>query len=116
MRYLLSIILLLVPPAWAESKRIEVYPLTQSYWDIKTGETLGAIVATLLPGNRYLQDRLTRDIIALNPEIFPNGDPDHMLANRRLWLPNAINQPKHTDTSGYTIRSFQWGNIKTRGK
>ncbi|MGB5278798.1 MAG: hypothetical protein WBO73_17990 [Gammaproteobacteria bacterium] len=104
---------MLTTQSWAESKRIEVYPLSQSYWDIKAGETLGGIVSKLLPANHYLQDKLTREIIALNPEVFPNGDPDRMLANRRLWLPNAVKTPSPpSNASEYTIQSFQWGSIK----
>jgi hypothetical protein len=115
MRYLLAIILALTTQAWAESKRIEVYPLSQSYWDIKAGETLDGILSTLLPVNHYLHDKLKREIIALNPEVFPHGDPDRMLANRRLWLPNAIKPPSHpSNAHEYTIQSFQWGSIKKR--
>lgn len=115
MRYLLLILLLLTNPAWSESKRIEVYPLSQSYWDVNTGDTLRQIVNTLMPDNAYLQERLLREIVSLNPGVFPDGDPDRMLANRRLWLPNAVKPPENnTNTSNYIIRSYQWGSIKTR--
>ena len=101
--------------AWAESKRIEVYPLSQNYWDIKTGDTLGVIVNTLIPGNPYLQEKLMRNIVSTNPHAFPGGNPNHMLANKRLWLPNAVKPPNDsTNPSGYTIESFQWGSIKKR--
>ena len=101
--------------AWAESTRIEVYPLSQSYWDIKSGDTLGEIVHALIPGNSYLQEKLMRDIVTTNPHAFPGGNPNRMLANTRLWLPNAVNPPTDsTGTSGYTIESFQWGSIRKR--
>jgi len=101
--------------ARAESQRIEVYPLSQSYWDIKSGDTLGDIVNTLMPDNYYLQEKLIREIVSLNPDVFPGGNPKRMLANRRLWLPNAVKQVENkTDSSGYTIESYQWGSIKTR--
>jgi len=103
--------------AWAESTRIEVYPLSQNYWDIKTGDTLGEIVNTLIPGNPYLQEKLMRDILSLNPQVFPGGNPNHMLAHKRLWLPNAVKQPNDSiNASGYTIETYQWGSIKKRGK
>ncbi|MBT8127301.1 MAG: hypothetical protein HKP12_04080 [Gammaproteobacteria bacterium] len=115
MRYLLFITLLVVSPAWAESKRIEVYPLSQHYWDTRAGDTLGTIVSTLIPANQHLQQRLMREIISLNPEVFPDGDPNRMLANRRLWLPNAIKPPSdQSDSSAYSIQHFQWGSIKRR--
>jgi Tfp pilus assembly protein FimV len=107
--------LLVTIPAWAESTRIEVYPLSQSYWDIKPGDTLGGIVNTLIPDNTYLQEKLVRDILSLNPDVFPDGNPHRMLANKRLWLPNAVKQPVSTsDTSDYTIETFQWGSIKKK--
>jgi Tfp pilus assembly protein FimV len=103
--------------AWAESTRIEVYPLSQSYWDIKSGDTLGEIVNTLIPGNFYLQEKLMRDIVSTNPHAFPGGNPDRMLASKRLWLPNAVKPPNvSTSPSGYTIESFQWGSIKRSGE
>jgi hypothetical protein len=103
--------------ARAESTRIEVYPLSQSYWDIKTGDTLGEIVNTLIPGNAYLQDKLMHDIVSNNPQVFPDGNPNRMLANKRMWLPNAVKPPNDSGTpSGYTIESFQWGSIKRSGE
>ena len=101
--------------AWAESTRIEVYPLSQNYWDINNGDTLSEIVDTLIPGNPYLQKKLIRDIVSTNPHAIPGGSPNHMLANKRLWLPNALKPPKvSTQPSGYTIESFQWGSIRKR--
>jgi len=101
--------------AGAESTRIEVYPLSQNYWDTKTGDTLGEIVDTLIPGNVYLQEKLMSDILSLNPQVFPGGNPNHMLAHKRLWLPNAVKQPNDSiSASGHTIETFQWGSIKKR--
>jgi hypothetical protein len=114
MRHLLFIWLLFTSMAWADSTRIEVYPLSQNYWDIKTGDTLGEIVNTLLPDNVYLQQQLMRDIIALNPDVFPGGSPHRMLANKRLWLPNALQPDKAATPSGYVVETYQWGNIKKR--
>ena len=111
MRYLVFTLLIASSPAWAESMRIEVYPLSQSYWDVKQGETLGEIVNTLIPHNRHLQGKLMREIVSLNPD----GNPHLMLADRRLWLPNAVKDPGITvDAGGYSVESFQWGSIKRR--
>ncbi len=115
MRHLLFILLLATSLAWADSTRIEVYPLSQNYWDIKPGDTLGEIVNTLIPDNTYLQEKLIRDILSLNPDIFPDGSPHRMLANKRLWLPNAVRQPDKTlDSSAYRVETYQWGSIKKK--
>lgn len=111
------IFVLLSSPTWADSKRIEVYPLTQSYWDVKTGDTLGEIVDTLIPHNPHLQRKLMHDILSMNPDVFPYGNPHWMLANKRLWLPNAIKQQdRNLNTGDYTVESYQWGSIKKRGE
>ena len=115
MRYLVLVLMLSTDFAWAESKRIEVYPLSQNYWDVKYGDTLGEIVDTLVPHNVYLQGQLMRDILTLNPDVFPDGNPHWMLANKRLWLPNAV-KPAETpvDPHDYSVESYQWGSIKRR--
>ena len=36
-----------------------------------------------------------------------------MLANERLWLPNAMQQPdSKPDNQDVTVESFSWGNVK----
>ena len=103
----------IAPSVYAESKRVEVYSLTQNYWDTQLGETLGKIAAQLLPHNFNLQQKLITDIVSLNPDAFQNNDPNYMLANTRLWLPNNLPQvdsqatPKHTE-----VETYSWGNIK----
>ena len=100
-------------PALADSKRIEVYPLSQNYWDTKPGETLGEIAAQLLPHNSNLQQKLMTDIINLNPDAFLDGNPDFMRANVRLWLPNNLPQTKSETDPDYTqVETFSWGSIK----
>ncbi len=117
MSYLVLMLRLSTSLVWAESTRIEVYPLSQNYWDIKTGDTLGEIVNTLIPGNLYLQKKLMPDIVSTNPHVFPDGNPHYMLANKRLWLPNAVKpQDDSINTSGHIIETYQWGSIKKRGE
>ncbi|MDH3342993.1 MAG: hypothetical protein OEM07_04640 [Gammaproteobacteria bacterium] len=97
----------------AESKRIEVYSLSQNYWDTQPGETLGEITAQLLPNNYNIQQKLMVDIVNLNPNAFQDGNPDYMLANIRLWLPNNLPKTEsNTNTTHTQIESFSWGNIK----
>ena len=101
-------------PVYADSKRIEVYELSQAYWDTQPGETLGEIVQTLMPDNQYLRAKLMQEIIQLNPNAFTNGDPDKMLANTRLFLPNStVGTMDKSEAADYSVKQFQWGSIKT---
>ena len=100
--------------AYADSKRIEVYELSQAYWDTQPGETLGEIVQSLMPDNQYLRAKLMQEIVQLNPNAFINGDPGRMLANTRLFLPNSTVGTMHnTEEANYSVKQFQWGSIKT---
>lgn len=109
-----SLVLLgLASPVFAESKRVEVYSLSQNYWDTKAGETLGEIAAQLLPNNPNMRQKLMAEIISLNPNAFPNNTPNSMLANKRLWLPNGFNQTdSKADPSRTEVETYSWGNIK----
>lgn len=98
---------------FSPSKRIEVYSLSQNYWDTQKGETLGEIVQKLLPYNKNMQLKLMQDIIELNPDAFLSNNPDHMQANKRLWLPNNMTKADvKVDQEHYQVQSFSWGNIK----
>lgn len=98
---------------WAESKRIEVYTLSQNYWDTKSGDTLGEIAKSLLPHNPRMQHKLMTDIISLNPDAFTDNNPDQMKANTRLWLPGHLSQPDSKANPKTTrVESYSWGNIK----
>ena len=117
MRHLVILFVFLFGNSWAESKRIEVYPISQAYWDVKAGDTLGEIVDTLIPHNSHLQRKLMQDILALNPGAFPYGDPHWMLANKRLWLPNALKPADAVpDARGDSVETYQWGSIRKRGR
>ncbi|MDH5573596.1 MAG: hypothetical protein OEY89_17660 [Gammaproteobacteria bacterium] len=103
----------IVPYAFADSKRVEVYALSQTYWDTQPGETLGEIAAQLMPHNLRLQQKLMNDIVNLNPDAFQGGNPDLMQANTRLWLPNNIPQADGKVGNGNTqVETFSWGSIK----
>lgn len=95
-----------------QSKRVEVYSISQNYWDVTPGETLGQIVKQLLPDNAGLREKLRLQIVNLNPDAFSNSNPDNLKANIRLWLPNnatAMQQVK--DKKKYEVKSFSWGQI-----
>ena len=105
--------LCITPSAFAESKRVEVYSLSQNYWDTQSGETLSQIAAQLLPQNPHIQQKLMADIVVLNPDAFKNNNPDRMMADIRLWLPNNLPQAKDKARTRNThVEAFSWGNIK----
>lgn len=95
------------------SKRIEVYALSQNYWDIQPGDTLGRIVQHLLPNNPTKHAALKKDIVLLNPQAFINGNPELLLAGKRLHLPGYMKQADSIANPAKTqVESFSWGNIK----
>jgi len=95
------------------SRRIEVYSLSQNYWDTQNGDTLSSIVLHLLPNNPAKHETLKQDIVQLNPEAFIGGDPDKLLANRRLWLPGYMKQADtKADADTTIVEHYSWGNIK----
>lgn len=95
------------------SKRIEVYALSQNHWDIQPGDTLGSIVQHLLPNNPTKHAALKKDIVHLNPQAFINGNPELLLAGKRLHLPGYMKQADSIANPAKTqVESFSWGNIK----
>ena len=95
------------------SKRIEVYSLSQNYWDTQYGETLGEITLHLLPNNPAKQQALIQDIVHLNPHAFINGNPGKLLANKRIWLPVYMKQADtKVNPATTTVETYSWGNIK----
>lgn len=98
---------------WAKSIRVEVYPITQQYWDVTEGETLSGIAAKLLPNNPDMQQTLMEAIIRLNPEAFVNNDRNQLLSKTRLWLPSTMRKADSVvDKNKYDVQSFSWGNVK----
>lgn len=95
------------------SKRIEVYALSQNHWNIQPGDTLGSIVQHLLPNNPAKHAALKKDIVHLNPQAFINGNPELLLAGKRLHLPGYMKQADSIVNPAKTqVESFSWGNIK----
>ena len=96
-----------------QSKRIEVYSLSQNYWDTHFGDTLGEIAHHLLPNNPSKRATLQQDILHLNPQAFIDGDPAQLLADKRLWLPGYMKQAdSKVNPRTTTVETFSWGNIK----
>lgn len=96
-----------------QSKRIEVYSLSQNYWDVRYGDTLDEIVHHLLPYNPSKHASLQQDIIHLNPKAFISGDPARLLAGKRLWLPGYMKQAdSKADPVTTSVETYSWGNIK----
>jgi len=95
------------------SKRIEVYSLSQNYWDTHYGDTLGEIVQHLLPNNPSKRATLKQDILHLNPQAFIDGNPENLLTDKRLWLPGYMKKAdSKVNPLTTTVENFSWGNIK----
>jgi len=95
------------------SKRIEVYSLSQNYWDVQYGDTLGTIAHHLLPNNPLKREALQQDILHLNPDAFTGGQPEKLLADKRLWLPGYVKQAdSRVNPATTTVESYSWGNVK----
>ncbi|HED34391.1 MAG TPA: hypothetical protein ENJ08_09285 [Gammaproteobacteria bacterium] len=94
------------------SKRIEVYAISQNFWDVTPGETLGDIVKQLLPDNPAMRKTLLNEIVQLNPDAFSQSNPDNLKANIRLWLPDNARAMHNTlDKNRYESKSFSWGQV-----
>lgn len=92
------------------SKRIQVYSVSQNFWDVKSGDTLGNIIKKLTPDNPATRDSLSQQIIHLNPNAFILGDANKLKANVRIWLPNGMPVSlRKNKKDKYEIRSFSWG-------
>ena len=97
----------------ATAKRVEVYSLSQNYWDTQYGDSLSKISIHLLPNNPSKREALERDIVRLNPDAFINSNPELLLANKRLWMPGYMKQADSKVNPNTTIvESYDWGNIK----
>jgi len=95
------------------SKRIEVYSLSQNHWDTQYGDTLSEITLHLLPNNSARHEALKREIVHLNPHAFINDNPEKLLAKQRLWLPGYMKQPdSKVNPSTTIVETYSWGNIK----
>lgn len=97
------------------SKPIEVYPLSQKFYDVAAGESLQQIVLQLLPNRPAQRTSLMQDIVQLNPSAFVKQNPNRLKAGVRLWLPN--NPPQAAPMRGnrnLQIESFSWGQVIRR--
>lgn len=95
-----------------EAKRIEVYPLSQNFYDVAAGETLQQIVLQLLPDRPAQREHLMQEIVQLNPTAFIRQNPNRLKAGVRLWLPNNPPRPApQPHTRNRHIESFSWGKV-----
>ena len=94
------------------SKRIEVYSISQNFWDVRQGDSLSGIVLQLIPENKSKRKKLFNEILKLNPHAFIQNNPDNLKTNVRLWLPNGSAVRNIPDKSKkYDIKSFDWGQV-----
>ena len=60
-------------------------------------------------------EALKQDIVHLNPQAFINGNPEQLLADKRLWLPGYMKQAdSKADPETTTVERYSWGNIKRK--
>lgn len=94
------------------AKRIEVYVISQSFWDVMPGDTLSGIAQQLLPNNPVKRKQLERDILSLNANAFVQNNPDRLKANVRLWFANTLPAVENTNNrENYHVKSFSWGQV-----
>lgn len=114
MKYWLLTLILVPGILFADSTRIHVYPISQAYYDVKAGDTLGEIIHKILPNAASLRSSLITDIVRLNPDAFIDGDPNRLKARVRLWLPNnTTGLGDRVNKDKFTIRDYSWGYTKT---
>ena len=112
-RFTFLLSLILCTTAYADSKRIEVYSVSQAYVDVKRGDTLGEIVKDLLPNTPKKRKAIMKEIVEFNPNAFIDGDPNILKANTRLWLPGHVSGLReYVDRNKYHIKEYSWGYTK----
>lgn len=115
MRKLILAVLLstLLHTAWADSKRIDVYPQGRAYVDVKAGDTLSDLIQRALPSGGRGAVAVIDDVVALNPQAFIDGDANRLKTGVRLWLPGYVASRMRAASGGHhRIESFSWGYIK----
>jgi len=116
MKYLYLAILFIAPSTvLAESKTIEVYATSQAYWDVHAGDTLSGIVNQLIKEPSPSREKLSAEIVSLNPNAFINANPNRLKANIRLWLPNGTNDMHNLSSNQtYRITNHPWAQVIQR--
>ena len=102
----------IVSNAVADSKRVYIFDLPQTHWDVQPGESLSGITAALLPERPEQQSALMQAIVQLNPPAFINNDPNRLRAGARLILPQANYQWLPHSINDGEIEEYSWGNIR----
>jgi hypothetical protein len=76
----------LIPPA---SASITGHGIRNGFrLKVGPGETVGSLAAVVAPGNRKLQQQLVREVVAANPEAFPDAKARAIPAGTILWFPD----------------------------
>ena len=82
----------LIPPAVAKAQEqgaaIEPAKRHGFHLSLLPGDTVESIAAVLFPGRRATQEALVQQVIAGNPESFPDGRPSAVPAGSVLWFPD----------------------------
>jgi hypothetical protein len=82
----------LIPPAVAKTLgyRTDAQPAKRRGFRLSLlrGDTVESIAAVIFPGQRAIQQDLVRQVIAGNPNAFPNGVNREVAAGTVLWFPD----------------------------
>jgi hypothetical protein len=82
----------LIPPAVAtmQDHRADGQPAKRRGFRLSllSGDTVESVAAVIFPGQRAMQQDLVRQVIAGNPNAFPNGINREVAAGTVLWFPD----------------------------
>jgi hypothetical protein len=82
--------LILPAAARAPERRADGTPAKRRgfHLSLLRGDTVEGVAAVIFPGQRAMQQDLVRQVIAGNPNAFPNGINREVTAGTVLWFPN----------------------------
>ena len=81
----------LIPPAVTRTRAhlTDAQPARRGFrLNLLSGDTVESVAAVIFPGQRALQQELVRQVIAGNPNAFPNGRAREVAAGTVLWFPD----------------------------
>lgn len=82
----------LIPPAVVKTQehRTDAQPAKRRglRLSLLSGDTVESVAAVIFPGQRAMQQDLVRQVIAGNPNAFPNGINREVAAGTVLWFPD----------------------------
>ena len=80
----------LIPVAKAQERRADARPMKRRgfHLGLLPGDTVESVAAVIFPGKRATQRNLVQQVIAGNPNVFPNGRSREVPTGTVLWFPD----------------------------